>query len=124
MALKLVPELTCARGVTDIVRSIEWYTRVLNMTLIYHAEDISWGELTTSVAKVSLGLGQVETVKTGGGATLVWGVDDIDAAKAHLDRHGVEQDGEIEHIPGLVKLLSFRDPDGNDLKFSQNLATG
>lgn len=124
MALNMTPELTCALGVTDINRSIEWYSRVLGMTLMYHAEEIAWGELTTSVAKVSLGLGQVEKVKQGGGATLVWGVEDIDQAKVHLDAHGVEQDGEIEHIPGLVKLLSFRDPDGNDLKFSQNLATG
>ena len=124
MGLKLIPELTCALGVTDIKRSIEWYSRVMGMTLMYHAEEIAWCELTTSVGKVSLGLGQVEAMKQGGGATLVWGVEDIDDAKAHLDVHGVEQDGEIEHIPGLVKLLSFRDPDGNDLKFSQSLAAG
>ncbi len=124
MTLKMVSELTCALGVTDIARSIEWYGRVLGFELMYHAQDIGWCEMTSSVGHVSLGLGQVETVPAGGGATLVWGVEDVDAAKAHLDALGVEQDAEIEHIPGLVKLLSFRDPDGNDLKFSQNLAAG
>lgn len=30
-----------------------------------------------------------------------------------LDAEGIRQDGEIHHIPGLVKLLTFFDPDGN-----------
>jgi catechol 2,3-dioxygenase-like lactoylglutathione lyase family enzyme len=124
MALDYVGELTCALGVTDLKRSIDWYQTILGLDLMYHAEDIGWCELTSSVAKVSVGLGQVETARQGGGATLVWGVADIDAAKRHLDAHGIPQDGKIEHIPGLVKLLSFCDPDGNALKFSQSLIAG
>lgn len=123
MSLNYVGELTCALGVTDIKRSIEWYQKVLGMELMYHEESIGWCELSSSVAKVSVGLGQVETVSQGG-ASLVWGVADIDAAKAHLDAHGVPQDRPIEHIPGLVKLLDFQDPDGNPLKFSQSLMMG
>jgi hypothetical protein len=51
-----------------------------------------------------------------------WGVADILVAKAHLDAHGVRQDGDIQHIPGLVKLLTFYDPDGNAMMLSENLA--
>jgi catechol 2,3-dioxygenase-like lactoylglutathione lyase family enzyme len=120
MALNMAGDLTCALGVTDIQQSIDWYQSVLGMELMYHSKDIAWCELSSGVSKVSVGLGQVETVKPGG-ATLVWGVDDIDAAKAHLDALAIPQDGPIEHIPGLVKLLSFNDPDGNALKFSQSL---
>jgi catechol 2,3-dioxygenase-like lactoylglutathione lyase family enzyme len=123
MALEMVGELTCALGVSDIKRSISWYQAVLNMELMYHDEAMAWCELSSGISKVSVGLGQVELV-TPGGATLVWGVSDINAAKAHLDALGVAQDGDIEHIAGLVKLLSFRDPDGNDLKFSQSLMEG
>lgn len=123
MSLSYVSELTCALGVTDIKRSINWYHTVLGMELLYHDEEIGWCEMTSSLANVNVGLGQVETVTQGGGASLVWGVEDIDAAKAHLDAHGVKQDRPIEHIPGLVKLLDFQDPDGNNLKFSQSLMT-
>ena len=48
-----------------------------------------------------------------GGATLTFGVTDIDAAKAELDRMGVRQDQGILDIPGLVRLLTFYDPDDN-----------
>ncbi|RYD41908.1 MAG: hypothetical protein EOP63_14325 [Sphingomonadales bacterium] len=41
-------------------------------------------------------------------------------AKAHLDAEGVRQDGDIQHIPGLVRLITFYDPDGNALMFSQS----
>ena len=109
-------ELTCAIGVTDIKRAIDWYQSVLDFKLLYHAEAVAWGELSTGVANVTLGLGQVETVPQGGGATLVWGVTDIVAAKAELEAKGVRTAGEIEHIPGLVKLLDFYDPDGNAMK--------
>ena len=46
---------------------------------------------------------------------------DIDAAKARLDAHGVRQDGDIQTIPDLVKLLTFYDPDGNAMMLSQSL---
>jgi predicted enzyme related to lactoylglutathione lyase len=47
-------------------------------------------------------------------------VVDIDEAKAALDAAGVRQDGEIQEIPGLVRLLTFYDPDGNALMFYQD----
>ena len=52
-----------------------------------------------------------------GGATLTFGVTDIEAAKAVLDAEGIRQDGDIVEIPGLVRLLTFFDPDDNALMF-------
>jgi predicted enzyme related to lactoylglutathione lyase len=108
-----IGELTCSMGVTDINQSLKWYQDVLDFTLLYHVEDIAWCEMSTGVAKVNVGLSQVETVPQGGGATLTWGVKDIVAAKASLDAKNVRMDGDIRHIPGLVKLITFYDPDGN-----------
>jgi predicted enzyme related to lactoylglutathione lyase len=122
MALGYVPELTASMGVTNLDRSIEWYQSVLGFTLMYRADEIGWCELATAVPGVSVGLSQNESVTQGGGATNVWGVTDILAAKAHLDAHGVRQDGDIQHIPNLVKLLTFYDPDGNAMMLSENLA--
>lgn len=119
MGLDYNGELTCSMGVTDLDRSIDWYGEVLGFTLLYRADEIAWCEMSTGVAKVNIGLSQVETVQKGGGSTPVWGVVDLDIAKSHLDRHKVRQDGQIRHIPGLVKLLTFFDPDGNCMMLSQ-----
>ena len=121
MALDYRPELTASLGVTSLDSAIDWYSRVLGFTLLYRADDIGWCELSTAVPGVNVGLSQNESVAVGGGATNVWAVGDIMAAKAHLDAHGVRQDGEIQHIPGLVKLITFYDPDGNAMMLSQSL---
>lgn len=108
-------------GVINLDAAIAWYQKVLGFELLYRADEIGWCEMSTSVPGVSVGLSQNEKVVLGGGATNVWGVQDIHAAKAHLDRHGVKQDGEIQHIEGMVKLITFYDPDGNTMMLSQSL---
>ena len=114
--------LTCALSVTSLDRSIPWYENVLGMQLMYRMDEIAWCELTSSVARVSVGLSQVESAGGPGGATLTFGVTDLDAAKAALDAAGVRQDGPINEIPGMVRLLTFYDPDGNALMFYQDLS--
>lgn len=121
MALDYVPELTASMAVTDLDRSIAWYRDVLGFQLLYRAEEIGWCELTTHMPGVNVGLSENREVAQGGGATNVWSVSDIDAAKAHMDSHGVRQDGEIQTIPGLVRLLTFFDPDGNAMMLAQSL---
>jgi predicted enzyme related to lactoylglutathione lyase len=120
MAIAFKTELTCSMGVTDLDRSIEWYGRIMGCTLLYRVDDIGWCEMATAMPGVNIGLGLREAVVQGGGATNVFEVADIVAAKAHLDAHGVAQDGDIQHIPGLVRLLTFFDPDGNAFMFSQS----
>jgi catechol 2,3-dioxygenase-like lactoylglutathione lyase family enzyme len=113
--------LTCSCGVSSLDRSIPWYRDVLGFELLYRMEQIAWCELKTSVARVNIGLSEVEEPGGKGGATLTFGVTDIEAAKAELDRHGVRQDGPIRDIPDLVRLLTFYDPDDNALMFYQEL---
>lgn len=121
MSLDFVKEVTASMGVTDLDRSIDWYQKILGFELLYRADEIGWCELTTHMQGVNVGLSQNEVVAQGGGATNVWSVADIDVAKAHLDSHGVKQDGGIQHVPDLVKLLTFFDPDGNAMMFAQSL---
>ena len=121
MSIGYVQELTASMGVTSLDTSIEWYQSVLGFTLLYRADEIGWCELTTHMAGVNVGLSENREVAQGGGATNVWGVTDIDSAKARLDAHGVRQDGDIQTIPDLVKLLTFYDPDGNAMMLSQSL---
>lgn len=116
--------LTCSIGVTSLDRAIPWYQELFDMTLLYRIDEMAWCELASPVARVSVGLSQVENVPQGGGATLTFGVVDLDAAKAVLDAAGIRQDGPILEVPGMVRLLTFYDPDGNALMFYQDLAGG
>jgi catechol 2,3-dioxygenase-like lactoylglutathione lyase family enzyme len=121
MAIDYDGGLTCSCGVTNLDRSIAWYRDVLGFELLYRLEQIAWCELKTGVARVNIGLSEVEEAGGKGGATLTFGVTDIAAAKTELDRHGVRQDGAIRDIPNLVRLLTFYDPDDNALMFYQDL---
>jgi catechol 2,3-dioxygenase-like lactoylglutathione lyase family enzyme len=123
MAISFDGGLTCALGVTDLDRSIAWYEKVLGLTLLYRRDDIAWCELATPVAKVNLGLSQVEHAGTKGGATLTFGVVDLEAAKAELDAAAIPQDGPVREIAGMVRLLTFFDPDGNAVMFYQDLSS-
>ncbi|HYG48465.1 MAG TPA: VOC family protein [Allosphingosinicella sp.] len=119
MAIRYDGGLTCALGVTQLDRSIAWYRDILGFELLYRSEDIAWCELKTGVERVNVGLSQVEEAGGKGGATLTFGVEDIEAAKAELDSRGVRQDGPIRDIPDLVRLLTFYDPDDNALMLYQ-----
>lgn len=121
MAIAYDGGLTCSFGVTGLDRSIAFYRDLLGFRLLYRRDDIAWCELETDVARVNVGLSERREAGGPGGATLTFGVADIDAAKAELDGHGVKQDGDIVEIPGLVRLLTFFDPDDNALMFYQEL---
>ncbi|MBB4837419.1 putative enzyme related to lactoylglutathione lyase [Sphingomonas kyeonggiensis] len=116
--------LTCAINVTDLDAGIAWYRDVLGMNLLYRVDEIAWCEFESPVARVNVGLAQRESVIQGGGATLTFGVVDIEAAQKVLDSAGVRQDGPIQDIPGMVRLLTFYDPDGNALMLYQDLMQG
>jgi len=105
--------LTCAMECADLQASVRWYQDILGFELLYHAEELAWAELRSPVAKVTVGLGQVEEPGTRGGATLTWGVSDIENARAAIEAHEVRFDGPTQEIPGMVKLATFFDPDGN-----------
>ena len=124
MAIRFDGGLTCALGVRDLDRSVGWYRDILGFDLLYRLEDIAWCELKTGVERVSIGLSQVEDSGGKGGATLTFGVEDIEAAKAELDSAGIRQDGPIRDIPGLVRLLTFFDPDDNALMLYEDLQRG
>ena len=88
--------------------------------MLYRADEIGWCELKSSVDGVNVGLGVREQPQPGG-ATPVFGVTDIAAAHEALKAHEVKFDGDIQTIEGMVKLLTFYDPDGNALMLYQDL---
>ena len=113
--------LTCALKVTDLEKSIRWYQDILGFTVLYKVDEISWCELQTEVSRVNVGLSQVEKAGGGGGATLTFGVRDVDAARKQLEDKDVRFDGATQTIEGMVKLATFFDPDSNALMLYQDL---
>ena len=122
MAVTYDGGLTCSLGVTNLDRSIAWYEDILGFTLLYRRDDIAWCELSTGVDKVNVGLSERLEAGGAGGATLTFGVTDLDSAKTTLDERGVRQDGDIMEIAGLVRLLTFFDPVAHDRPFCSALA--
>jgi catechol 2,3-dioxygenase-like lactoylglutathione lyase family enzyme len=113
--------LTCVYQVSDIKRSLDWYQNVLGFKLIYHVEEMGWAELASEVNGVNVGLSQVEQPNVGLCAKLTWGVKDIDLARQFVESKKVRFDGPTQEIPGMVKLATFFDPDGNPMMFYQDL---
>ncbi len=124
MAIRFDGGLTCALGVSDLDRSIAWYGETLGFDLLYRMEDNAWCELKTGVERVNVGLSQVEEAGGKGGATLTFGVEDIEAAKAELDSRSIRQDVPIRDIPGLVRLLTYYYPDDKALMLYEDLQGG
>lgn len=82
---------------------------------------MGWCELSTAVARVNLGLSEVEKAEGKGGATLTFGVTDIEISRKAIESHGVRFDGPTRVVEGMVKLATFFDPDGNSLMLYQDL---
>jgi len=112
--------LTCSISVTDFDKAVKWYSDMLGFTLNYRMDEMGWGEMATEIPGVNVGLARTDTITKGGGATLTFGVHDVDAARKRLESKGVRFDGETHVIPGTVKLATFFDPDGNTLMLYQD----
>ena len=121
MALDYNNDLTISIYVADRKKSAAWYTSVLGFELLYDVDEIGWCELQTTIPGVKVGLGDSEKPKIGGPVP-VFGVSDVDTARAELESKSVRFDGDTMTIPGMVKLATFYDPDGNAFMLSQDLS--
>ena len=121
--LKFIPELTCSISVSDYVAAMKWYREKLGFKFLYETPEIGWCELETIIPGVNIGLSQVEAVTPPGSVVLTFGVEDLQHARNQLETQGVRFDGETQVIPGLVKLATFFDPDGNPLMLAQSIAS-
>lgn len=120
--LKFIPQLTCSISVSDYIASVKWYQEKLGFKFLYETPEIGWSELGTIIPGVSIGLSQVEAVTPHGSVVLTFGVEDLQHARTQLEIQGVRFDGETQMIPGLVKLATFFDPDGNPLMLAESLS--
>ena len=108
--------------VRDTAAAAAWYSRVLGLEAEFRLDGHGWYELGTGIDRVAIGLHQAGHGPLGG-ATLTLGVIDLDAELSRLEELGVSLDGPVTTIPGMIKMASFHDPDGNPLMLCQVLRT-
>ena len=105
--------------VKDMEAAKQFYGGVLGLKKTFEMD--GWVEFSHSAEAASIGLSQATGDEPSGGATVVLRVPDIDKARKDLAGQGVNFEGEIQEIPGVVRLSTFRDPSGNKLQLVQVL---
>jgi predicted enzyme related to lactoylglutathione lyase len=118
--------MVCYVHVSDLTKSVQWYEGILGLKVLSQVDEIGWCELQSPAADLAIGLAQVAKgakVDAQGGATIVFGVKDVDAARRTLETGGVKFEGATTVHEGYVKLAAFFDPDGNLLTLSQSLVS-
>lgn len=104
--------------VNDLERAKQFYGEVLGLKKTI--EMPGWCEFSHAEGAASIGLNQMREDDERG-ATVVLRVDDLARAQEDLGRKGVKFEGQVEEIPGVVRIATFRDPDGNRLQLIQVL---
>lgn len=109
---------TVVYRVDDLEAAKTWYAEVLGIEP-YFDEPYYVG---FNVGGFELGLHPAEddTSVGIGGATVYWGVDDIETAVAKLLQHGAIMHGEIQDVGEGILVASLVDPFGNLLGVIRN----
>jgi catechol 2,3-dioxygenase-like lactoylglutathione lyase family enzyme len=98
----------------DMDRAVAFYRDVLGLKMI-RQEGGAWAQFDAGGRLFALhGAGEGQTVSPGG-ATAVFSVNDLDAARTALADRGVRitHEGDVQ---GYARFVSFHDPDGNTVE--------
>ena len=106
-------------GVDDFEGAKKFYGQVLGLQKTFEAQE--WAEFAGAEGEESIGIAANPHAGKEPGATVVLDVKDIERERKRLESAGVKFEGRTEEIPGIVRLATFRDPDGNRLQLAQAL---
>ncbi|MFZ0582807.1 MAG: VOC family protein [Candidatus Acidiferrales bacterium] len=106
-------------GVDDFESAKKFYGQVLGLKKTFEAQQ--WAEYAGAEGEESIGIAANPHAGKEAGATVVLDVTDIERERKRLESAGVKFEGKTEEIPGIVRLATFRDPDGNRLQLAQAL---
>jgi predicted enzyme related to lactoylglutathione lyase len=106
-------------SVNDFEGAKKFYTNVLGLKKTFEAQQ--WAEFAGAEGEETIGVAIDPHAGKEPGATIVLQVEDIEHERKRLETAGVKFEGQIEEIPGIVKIATFRDPSGNRLQLAQQL---
>lgn len=109
--------------VKDVKDAVKFYTEVVGLQLMEMSEEWGWAELQGKNG-ARLGIGQScdkSPISAGDNGIVTFTVKDLDQAKASMMKKGAHCVGEIEEVPGHVRMQMIQDPSGNRFQLVQKL---
>ncbi|MGE3954976.1 MAG: VOC family protein [Parachlamydiales bacterium] len=108
--------------VSDFAKGVAYYSDVLGMELLQRSDEMGWAELRGSSGAM-LGICRAQQdFPAGVNAIMTFTVENLDKAMKELASKGVTFKGEIQEVPGHVKMQLCEDPDGNLYHICEMLA--
>jgi len=105
--------------VQDHNAAVEWYTNLLGRSAdVVPAEGVAEWQLVEN-AWLQVGTDPEQA----GNATVIIGVNDIEAQCRALEEAKV-QHGDLVEYPAMIKMVEVIDPSGNKLVFVQDISSG
>jgi catechol 2,3-dioxygenase-like lactoylglutathione lyase family enzyme len=92
---------------------VSFYTDVLGLRLASRVGS-EWAEL--EAPPIRLALHSTDRDRPVGSGTVVFRVEDLDAARLALETRGVRFDEHVGEVEGRARFATLRDPDGNPIQ--------
>ena len=114
------PSLLVELHVSDLDRSIRFYTETLGFKLTERRDDLQFAHIDCGVAGPQIGLSAgANTPPNPGSVVLNFGVKgDVETSRRALEAKGVVFRGPTVVVPGKVRFAEFRDPDGHAVRLA------
>ncbi len=111
--------------VADLKKAIHYYTHVVGLKLLENNEKYGWAELGGEEGGARLGIAQQNDycpIAAGLNAIVTLTVGDLAKAKSELAKKGAKSLGDVQEVPGHVKMQLFEDADGNKFQLVEELS--
>ncbi|MBC8191439.1 MAG: VOC family protein [Candidatus Marinimicrobia bacterium] len=105
--------------VVDFERAKSFYRDDLEFELVLEDQESSWAEFQISPG-AKIAIHGVKATNANPIGALVIDVENLEKSELFLRGKGIKL-FDKEEIPGLTRLASFTDPDGNVIQLSQSL---
>ena len=111
--------------VKDLKKAVKFYTEIAGLKLDVLSEEFGWAELHGHNGGTRLGIAQEKdapnTLKPGQNACVTLTVENLDNALKDLRAKSAHLIGEVQEIPGHVKMQMVSDADGNVFQVVEKL---
>ncbi len=110
--------------VDDFKKAVKFYSEVIGLQLMEVNEECGWAELQGK-SGARLGIAQRSDrseIMPGQNAIVTFTVDNVVAASSEMVKKGAVRVGEVQEVPGHVRMQLIKDLDGNQLQLVQMLS--
>ncbi len=111
--------------VSDFAKAKKFYSEVLGLKTVCSEDEWGWAELEGHNGGSRIGLtkdNQHSPIRPGQNAVITLVVDNLEKAIDELKSKKVKLLGEIQEVPGHVKLQLLADDDGNYLQLVEKIS--